>query len=180
MTRRRLITLTLTFVVAIGAGVRAQGPTKESIDGIRNFTNVGPTIACAGATEARAMSEIARRGYRAVINLRLPGEEGASIDEARAAAEAAGIRFIHLPFDSRNPDPAAVDRFLEAAVDPANQPTFIHCGSASRVAAMMIARRMLVDGWDEARALEEASVIGPPSPQLQKFALDYVASKRTQ
>jgi hypothetical protein len=37
---------------------------------------------------------------------------------------------------------------------------------------------MLVDGWEEARALEEAAMIGLTSEALRTFALAYVAERR--
>lgn len=153
-------------------------PTKETVDGIRNFTSVSPTIACAGATEVRVIPELARRGYKAIVNLRLDTEEGAEIEASRAAAEAAGIRFIHLPFNGREPDPAVVDAFIRETGDPANQPTFINCGSATRVSAMMLAKRIVADGWAEEAALAEAKAIGPPSEALQAFALKYAAERK--
>jgi uncharacterized protein (TIGR01244 family) len=177
MTRRLAVALSLACLLPLAA-LSAQEPQKETVEGIRNFTNVSPTIACAGATEARVMPELAKRGYKAVINLRQASEQGADIDATRAAAQAAGIRFVHLPFNPQQPDAAVVDEFLKAAADPANQPTFINCGSASRVAAMMIAKRIVSDGWTEERALAEAKVIGPPAPALQEFALKYVADRK--
>ena len=175
MTRRLAIALACLLPVA---ALFAQEPKKETVDGVRNFTNVSPTIACAGATEARVIPELAKRGYKAVINLRLATEQGADIEGTRAAALAAGIRFIHLPFNNQQPDPAVVDAFIAATSDVANQPTFINCGSAGRVAAMMIARRMVADGWTQEQALAEAATIGPPSPANQEFVLKYVAERR--
>ena len=177
MNRRQVLALACLMPILV-ASLAAQGPKKETVDGVRNFTNVSPTIACAGATEVRVIPELAKRGYKAVINLRLASESGANIDETRQAAEAAGIRFIHLPFNNQSPDAAVVDAFLKAMSDPANQPTFINCGSANRVSALMIAKRMLSDGWTQERALEEAAVIGPPSASLQQFALAYVAERK--
>ena len=124
------------------------------------------------------MPELAARGYKAVINLRQASEQGADIEGTRAAAGAAGIRFIHLPLNAQQPDPAVVDAFIAATSDAANQPTFINCGSANRVAAVMIAKRIVADGWTEERALAEAKVIGPPAPALQEFALKYVADRK--
>lgn len=175
----RLLTMALACVVS-AAIVAAQGtgPKKETIDGIRNFTSIDPTIACAGATEARVMPELARRGYKTVINLRQATEEGAAIEETRKAAEAAGIRFVHLPVNPQEPEASTADAFIKVMSDPANQPTFINCASANRVAALLITKRMLVDGWSEARALEEAKLVGLTSPVLQKFALEYVAANR--
>jgi uncharacterized protein (TIGR01244 family) len=168
---------TLAFVLAVGAIVAAQA-RKEDVEGIRNFTRVDATVACAGATELAAIPEVARRGYKAIVNLRQASENGANIDESKAAAEVAGLTFIHLPLNGREPDVKVADQFIAAVTDEANQPVFINCASANRVGALWLTKRMLVDNWDEARALEEAKTIGLSSEALQKFALDYVASKR--
>lgn len=172
--RRLFLLAALLFVPAALAG-QIQ---KEEIDGIRNFSKVDATVACAGATEVRAIPELARRGYKSVLNLRVATEEGAAIEESRDAAAKAGLRFIHLPFATAEPDPKVVDRFLTLVTDPANQPMFINCGSANRVAAVWLVKRMLVDKWDEPKALEEAKAIGLRTEALQAFALDYVARHR--
>jgi uncharacterized protein (TIGR01244 family) len=151
---------------------------KEEVEGIRNFTRVDATVACAGATEVRAIPEIARRGYRSIVNLRVATEDGADIDATRAAADAAGLTFIHLPLNGAEPDVKVADAFLAAVTNTANQPVFINCGSANRVGAMWLIKRMLVDGWTEARALEEARLIGLRSDVLQAFALKYVTDHR--
>lgn len=41
-----------------------------------------------------------------------------------------------------------------------------------------MAKRMLVDGWSEARALDEATLVGPPSATPREFVLKYVAERR--
>jgi uncharacterized protein (TIGR01244 family) len=165
------------LVVSVGALVLAAQARKETLDGVRNFTVVDATVACAGATEARAMPALAARGYISAINLRRASEAGAAIDDSRAAASAAGMKFIHLPFDGSAPNPSVVDAFLQAVGDPANQPVFISCGSANRVGALWLVKRMLIDKWDRQTALEEARLIGLTSAALEKFALDYVANR---
>lgn len=173
----RLMTIAVAVCASVAA-LSAQGPTKETVEGIRNFTSVDPTIACAGATEVKVIPELAKRGYKSIINLRQETEQGANIAESRQAAQAAGMRFIHVPLNPQSPDAAVVDTFLKATSDPANAPMFINCGSASRVAALMITKRMVADGWTQERALAEAAIIGPPAPALQEFALKYVADRR--
>lgn len=152
---------------------------KETIEGIRNFTVVDATVACAGATETRVFRGLKERGYKSIVNLREATETGAAIPESRAMASDAGLKFIHLPFNATNPDESVVDEFIKAVSDPANQPVFINCGSANRVSALWLTKRMLVDKWDEARALEEAKFIGLSNEALQKFALAYVAKRRS-
>jgi uncharacterized protein (TIGR01244 family) len=167
----------LAFMAVAGMVISGQAQ-KQDVEGVRNFTKVDATIACAGATDVEVIPKLAEMGYKSIVNLRLATEEGANIDASKAAAEAAGMTYIHLPLNGREPDVRVADQFIAAVTNADNQPVFIHCGSANRVGALWLAKRMLVDKWDEARAVEEARMIGLSSDALQKFALDYVASKR--
>ena len=171
--------LAVAGIVALFAWPLAAQARKETLDGVRNFTVVDATVGCAGATESRAIPALAARGYKAIVNLRAATETGAAIAESQAAAAGAGVRFIHLPFDGSAPDPAVVDAFLKAVTDPANQPVFVNCGSANRVGALWLIKRMLIDKWDQPKAVEEAKLIGLSSTALEKFALDYVARHRS-
>jgi protein tyrosine phosphatase (PTP) superfamily phosphohydrolase (DUF442 family) len=117
-------------------------------------------------------------GYASIINLRVPTEEGANVDQEAAAAKEAGIRFYSIPFNGQKPDPAAADQFLTTITDPANQPAFVHCHSGNRAAAMWMVKRLVVDRWDADRASAEASQLGLTSGALKKFALDYAESHK--
>jgi len=147
----------------------------QDVEGIRNFTRVDAAVACAGATSVAAIAELKREGFVSIVNLRLASEPGADVDASRAAAEAAGLKYIHLPFDSSAPDPAVATEFLAAVSNGANQPVFVHCGSANRVGALWLVKRVMRDGWTIARATEEAKAIGLRSETLEAFALKYLA-----
>ena len=99
---------------------------KEQLPGIRNLSRIDSTVACAGAITPAAVAGIKEMGYGAIINLRLATEQGADIEGHTAAAKAAGIRYIHIPFSSTSPEPAAVDAFLKAITSPGVEPAFIH------------------------------------------------------
>jgi len=161
-------------VLALTASVAfAQTPvTKASIPGVVNFSKVETTVACAGATTPAALAGIKSMGYNSVINLRTPGEAGAELDAEAAAAKAAGINYVHLPFNAQAPDPALVDNFLNAINDKANQPAFIHCASANRAAALWMVKRIAVDKWAVDKATEEATALGLTSPVLKAFAIE--------
>jgi len=146
--------------------------TKASIPGVVNFSKVETTVACAGATTPAALAGIKSMGYNSVINLRTVGENGFDADAEAAAAKAAGITYVHLPFNAQSPDPALVDNFLKAINDPANQPAFIHCASANRAAALWMIKRIAVDKWDVDKAAEEATALGLTSPALKTFAIE--------
>lgn len=164
----------VALLVAIGA-TQAR-VTRPTVSGVTNLATIESTIACAGATTPAAVAELKKLGYASIISLRRATEAGADIDAEAAAAKEAGLRFVHLPFDGASPDPSVVDRFLTAVVEPANQPVFVHCASGNRAAMMWMIKRMVLDGWDEARASAEASALGLTSPALKKFALEYAAA----
>jgi protein tyrosine phosphatase (PTP) superfamily phosphohydrolase (DUF442 family) len=173
---RQLVAVAAAAVLLVSlANAQAK---KETLDGVRNYTVVDATVGCAGATEIRAIPALKERGYKSIVNLRQASEQGAAIDETRAAVTSAGLKFIHLPFNVSAPDESVVDAFLKAVTDPVNQPVFINCGSANRVGGLWLTKRMLVDGWDEAKALEEAKLIGLSNESVQKFALSYVAKRK--
>jgi uncharacterized protein (TIGR01244 family) len=172
------ITAIVATIVCAAAIVSAQSAvTKESIPGIVNFAKVETTVACAGATTPAALVEVKRMGYASVINLRQPSEPGADIDAAAAAAKAAGLNYISLPFNAASPDPMLVDNFIKAVTDKANQPAFIHCASANRAAALWMVKRIVVDKWDVERASTEAAALGLTNPTLKAFAIEQ-AQKR--
>jgi uncharacterized protein (TIGR01244 family) len=152
--------------------------SKDTLAGVTNYAHVETTVACAGATTPASLAEIKRLGYKSVINLREASEQGADIDGESAAAKAAGISFVHLPFNTRMPDPTLVDNFLKAITDPANVPAFIHCASGNRAAAMWAIKRVEVDNWDTDRALAEATDLGMTSAGMKTFVTDYVQAHK--
>jgi uncharacterized protein (TIGR01244 family) len=168
----------LAVLLAAAPTVSAQTPvTKASVPGIINFSKVETTVACAGATSPEALAEVKKMGYASVINLRVAGEAGVDLDAEAAAAKAAGITYIHIPFNAASPDPMLVDNFLKAVTDKANQPAFIHCASANRAAALWMVKRIAVDKWDVQRASDEAAELGLTNPRLKAFAIEQ-AQKR--
>src|SRR5438874_8833579 len=160
----------LAFTAAVAA---AQTPvTKASVPGIVNFSKVETTVACAGATSPAALAGIKSMGYNSVINLRTAAEAGAELEAEAAAAKAAGITYIHLPFNNAAPDPAVVDSFLNVITDKANEPAFIHCASANRAAMMWMVKRIAIDKWDVDKATEEATALGLTNATLRTFAIE--------
>lgn len=169
----------IAAVVIVGAtAVAAAQVRKAEIAGVSNFSRVDATVGCGGATEPAAMAALRRDGFTSVINLRLASERGADVEAGRAAAHAAGLTYIHLPFDASSPDPKLVETFLTAVADPAHQPVYIHCASANRVGAVWMIKRALKDGWEIDKALAEAEAIGLTNAQLKTFATDYIAAHK--
>ena len=150
---------------------------REDVEGIVNFARIETTVACAGAITPDSVEKIRDMGFRSIINLRRASEEGANVDAEAAAADAAGIKYVHLPFGGPVLDPDVADQFLETITEADTSPAFIHCAGGGRAATMWFIKRVIVDEWDIDPALEEATALGmnPESP-TRAFALEYIAA----
>jgi uncharacterized protein (TIGR01244 family) len=166
-------TLLVVFAPLAAAG---QSVTKPTVAGVTNFSKLETTIACAGATTPDAVPALKEMGYKSIINLRLATEAGANVEGEAAAAKAAGINYVHIPFNTTQPDPAVADAFVAAVTRPENNPAFVHCASANRAAAMWMIKRMVVDKWDAEKAGAEAAQLGLTNAALKTFAVEYATT----
>jgi uncharacterized protein (TIGR01244 family) len=175
MNMRYFIAAALAMLLAVPGAAQVE---KKELAGVRNYSRVDATVGCGGAVDPTAMTALRKEGFVSVVNLREPTEQGADVDAGRAAAQAAGLKYIHLPFNVAKPDAKVVDSFLAAVADKSNQPVFIHCGSANRVGGMWMIKRVLQDKWPIDKARAEGEAIGLNSPALVAFATDYIAAHK--
>ena len=171
----RFFTTLLVLALAVPAFAQV---TKQERAGIVNFSKVDAVVACGGATETSALEGLAKDGFKSVINLRTATEQNANIEQNAARAKDLGLKYIHIPFNTQQMDPKVIDQFLAAVADKSNQPAFVHCGSASRVGSVWLAKRVIQDGWTIEKATEEAKAIGLRGEPLEKYALDYIAAHK--
>src|SRR5215475_13203463 len=169
MLKAPILALPLLFVaVAVSA---PQEPSKDA-SSIKNFLRLNEEICTGGQPTMAELEKLKQEGIRSIINLRRPSEYNA--EEEAAKASELGLRYVNIPVDSSAPQDAQLADFLKATDDPANRPAFIHCGSASRVGAFWMVRRVLRDRWSIEKAEDEAKKIGMHNLKLREFVLDYI------
>jgi uncharacterized protein (TIGR01244 family) len=175
----RALICVLPIVVFFSVPAFAQQVSKETVPGINNLSRLETTVACAGAINPEvAVPEIKKMGFVTIINLRQASEPGAEIEKEAALAQAAGLRYVHIPFNGASPDPKAADQFISAITAKGAEPAFVHCASGNRAAAMWFIKRLVVDRWDVDRATSEATALGLTNAALRQFAIDYAQAKR--
>jgi len=167
---------TIAFCLALAVPAFAQ--TKQDYPGVTNFTRVDATVACGGATEVATLDLLKKDGFKSVINLRMASEPGVNLEQNQAKAKELGLNYVHIPFSAGTPDPKVFDTFLATIADKANQPAYVHCGSAQRVGAVWLAKRVIQDNYSIEKATNEAHAIGLSNPGLEKFALQYIADHK--
>ena len=123
------------------------------------FARVDAGIFRGGQPGENGIEELAGLGIKTILNLR---REPETVAEERARAEAAGLRFIHVPLAPLGrPDHDSVSLILGHLTDPTNQPIFVHCKrGADRTGMIVACFRILRQGWSAERAIEEAREMG--------------------
>ncbi len=159
---------------------------QTAMSDIANFSRIdeqpglaGSPVGFGGTTQPSAMPGLKSEGFAAVINLRLAMEPGAKVEECRVASEETGLKYIHLPFNPKNPDLGIVDKFMAAVSDETNQPVYIYCNTATRVAALWMIARVREYGWEIDAAREEARAIAAKPDEAIAFATKYIESQKS-
>ncbi len=139
---------------------------------IRNFLRVNAEFCTAGQPTLDQVAGLKEDGFRTVLNLRVPSEHDAAAEEA--LVRELGMNYFNIPIAGADIPDAQVEEFLAVTDDERNRPMFIHCGSAQRVSALWMVRRVIRDGWSVPDAEAEAREIGLDSEGLEAFVAQYL------
>ena len=128
---------------------------KAAAIDIPNAKMAAQGILVGGQPSIEQLDAAAQAGYRTIVNLRAPGEQG-SWDEATKAADL-GLRYVAIPISGADGLSAENARKLADIVDdPSALPAMVHCASGNRVGALFALKAHHVDG----EAPENAIAIG--------------------
>ena len=150
----------------------------SELTGIPRFLKLTDQVWTGGQPWAEHWPKLKDAGVKVVINLR-PHDEHDGEKEAAKVKEL-GMSYFNIPVVFTAPDELDADDFLKLTDEQLkNGPVFIHCAAGTRVGAFWMIRRMLRDGWDYDKALEEANRIGLRNhAQLIEFVKEYVQKKK--
>lgn len=141
-----------------------------------NERQITPDITIAGQPSSEDIATLRGQGFRTVINLRTPGEQGA-LDEEERLVEAAGLNYSEIAMSPQTLDDIAVQRFGQAIASDNGAPALVHCGSGGRAGIISLMHLAVTQGWSLQRALEEGKkqniAPGADSP-YRPFFEDYI------
>lgn len=145
--------------------------------------NVGPGVAIAGALTRDDLADLRRRGYTAVLDLRLrdePVTSGLSPAEEEVEAGKAGLAYRRIEVSAQALEDRVVDRVREAlAVSPG--PVVVHCASGRRAAVLTTLDRGCREGWTPEQCLARLRELGhdcEPAPALRDLLVSYLSRHR--
>ena len=148
---------------------------KPDTYGIPNATFPEPGVMAAAQPTGEQIQLAAEDGYRTLLDLR-PREEPREFDEILAARQN-GLAYINIPVTLATLGQATIDRFLEA-MERAERPVLLHCGTVNRVGAMIYAWLVLEKHVPPEQALKRAKTAGLRQPELIDKVTKLVAERR--
>ena len=150
----------------------------SELTGIPRFLKLNDQVWTGGQPWLEHLAKLKDAGIKVVINLRAPAEHQAQREEAKV--KELGMSYFNIPVNFQTPDELDADDFLKLTDEQLkNGPVFIHCAVAARVGAFWLIRRVMRDGWEYEKALEEANRIGlNNNARLTEFAKEYISKKK--
>ena len=114
---------------------------------VARFERFAPGIYRGHAPQAPDFSALKEMGIKTILNLRTAPWD---IYPEQRRAEAAGLKVINQPMSVfYPPHDDQLRKILEAMIDPANQPIYIHCKlGLDRTGYIAGMYRIYVEGWD--------------------------------
>jgi len=121
---------------------------------IKRFAKVSVAL-YRGADPRGHLKWLKKKGIKTVINLM-------TTVDYKKEAEAAGLKYFHLPMaTSEAPPEETLRRFLKIVQDKSHQPVFLHCRyGIHRTGTLVAVYRMEVEEWEARKALGEARYFG--------------------
>jgi len=144
---------------------------------MNNLRELNQELAIAGQLTPSELQEAAHSGFKSVLNLRHPSEEGFLSNEQQLA-EANGLIYMNIPVNSDHINDELTTSVLQQ-VDELPKPLLVHCKSGMRAGAMTLMQFATRNSMTAQEAFEVADRIGfdcNAYPQMKQFFADYVNS----
>ena len=135
-------------------------------------------VATAGQPGQGQLKQLAKAGYRTILDLRTP-EEDPGFEESKIV-RSVGMEYVNIPLEMKPEafSDAVFDNARELIADPERRPILVHCASAVRVAPLLLSYLILDEGRSPEEAVEIASQVGPQQDELMDAALEYADKRR--
>lgn len=142
---------------------------------------INEQLTVAGQVTPEQLQQAAAEGYKSVLNLRSPDEQGFVQDEQQQV-EAAGLQYVNIPVKPNEMTDELTTQVLEQ-IDNLLKPALIHCASSMRAGAMAFMNVATRQGMTPEEVFEKAGEVGfdcNANPQIKQFLENYVSTHQQQ
>ena len=136
-----ICSIVAAVLLALAGGVWAQEAATsaaeipaEWVDLVRNPRFPQEGVLSGGQPTPEQLAAASEAGFETVINIRVPGEPGTESEQE--LVESLGMTYVSLPVQGTAGMTEENARALAAALEAADQPVLLHCGSGNRIGGL--------------------------------------------
>lgn len=139
---------------------------------MENAKKVSEELSAAGQVSPEQLQQAAQEGFKSVLNLRAPNEEGFLNDEEQQA-QAVGLQYACVPLKVSEPNQELVEEAIRK-IENLPKPVLVHCRAGARAGAIALIGTALHDGLTYEQITEKAQELGVSleQPHLNQFLLE--------
>lgn len=166
-----LFTLVTLVIVVFAATAHATGrvPFGHQIVPVQNYSRATEQIAISGLIGDGGVQTLAAHGFKTIIDLRTSTEGTA---DEKALVDLNGMNYINIPMTVAGISQEQLAAFTKA-IETAQAPVLIHCGSGNRAGAMW-ASYQISKGVDPEIALAAGRKAGMRPPMEEKVRAAFI------
>jgi uncharacterized protein (TIGR01244 family) len=102
---------------------------------METIRKINDDLAIAGQITSEQLKQIAEAGYKSILNLRSPDEEGFQSHD-RFHSHLLGLQYVNLPIEATKINPQVALQAFEK-INELPKPTLVHCDSGRRSAVII-------------------------------------------
>ncbi|NJM70710.1 MAG: phosphatase [Scytonema sp. RU_4_4] len=143
---------------------------------MENVKKINNELTVAGQVTLEQLQQAVSEGYKSVLNLRSPDEQGFWSDEPQQV-EALGLDYVNMPVKVETLTEEQTTEILKQ-IDELPKPALIHCGKQMRAGAMALMNIATRQGMVPEQAFHKAGEIGfdcSAYPKMKEFFEQYVS-----
>ncbi len=143
-----------------------------------DFKKVNDDLSIAGQISAEELRKLAIEGFKSVLNLRDPDENGFFHDE-KQEAQIVGLEYTNIPLNSQAPNQElTAEAILE--IDHLPKPILIHCAGGARAGGIALIAEAIQSGFTYEQIAQKANELGInlEQPHLKQFLVENFAVKQ--
>jgi uncharacterized protein (TIGR01244 family) len=132
--------------------------TSAELPEIKNMQAVNDHLYRGAQPSSEGFKQLAKMGIKTVIDLR---DKSGQADQEKHIVESLGMKYVGVPMSMHAPTDDQIARVLSVLNSTESAPVFLHClGGRDRTGTAIACYRIAHDGWDNHKALAEATVHG--------------------
>ncbi|MEA5503542.1 protein tyrosine phosphatase family protein [Halotia wernerae UHCC 0503] len=145
---------------------------------MENVKKISDELTVTGQVTPQELQQVGYEGFKSVLNLRSPDEEG-FMNSEQQQAETAGLHYLNIPVKPNTISDELVTEVLQQ-IDQLPKPILIHCASGMRAGAIAFMHLATRQGMTPEQVFAKASAAGfdcSANPQLKQFLEHYISVK---